>query len=335
MSSPAITVLLPTIGRMDYLPTTRRSLAEQTRKDFRVIVLDNASGPEAQAFFADWAREDARVEVRRVDPRIPMFSNFNRGMRAVETELVTFFHDDDVYRPDYLEVLAGELERHPGAAFSGSNFDLVDEHGGVIEQRRWIARTALFTGSRYMTELFRRGRNLVPMSGLVFRRSAFPAEGFDESLPIHWGDFVLLMRAAENGGMIAVERCVIGIRMHSGQASQQARSTSIPHRTEVLSKYLDEYAARHPADGALVTSLRRRLALTHRAGMVWAWLVADDDAERSACLERLGPSELHPSRIDGALRSALTWADRRGLRPARVGPRLIKAARGGANLFRL
>jgi GT2 family glycosyltransferase len=330
MSTPLITVLLPTIGRMKYLPITRRSLTEQTRKDFRILVLDNASGPEAQEFFADWAREDSRVEIQRVDPRIPMFSNFNRGMRAVRTELVTFFHDDDEYLPDYLEVLAAQLERFPQAAFAGSNFDLIDEHGAVIEERRWIAKTELFDGPRYMKELFRRGRNLVPMSGLLFRRSAFGPDGFDESLPINWGDFVLLMRAAEQGGMVVVERSVIRIRLHSGQASQQARSESIPHRTEVLTRYLDEYAERHPAERALVAELRGRLALTHRAGMIWGWVLADDEAERRACLARLGSST-----FDGAVRGVLTWADRRGLRPQGVGPRLSRAARAGANLLRL
>lgn len=327
---PRITILVPTVGRMDYLPMTRRCVREQTRQDFRVVVLDNASPPEAQAFFADWAREDARVEIRRADPRVPMFSNFNRGMRAVETDLVTFFHDDDEYPPTYLEVLAGALERWPGAAFAGSNFDFIDERGDVLEARRWIARTELWDAPRYMKELVGRGRNPVPMPGLVFRRSAFPAEGFDESLPIHFGDFVLLMRAAEDGGMVAVAEPVVRIRMHAGQASALPRSRSIAMRTEVLTKHLDEYAERRPEHQALVTDLRQRIALTHRAGMLWGWVVGANDAERRACLESLGDH-----RVDGVLRRALGFAERHGLRPDRIGPRVGKAARSAADLLRL
>jgi glycosyltransferase involved in cell wall biosynthesis len=330
MTAPRITILVPTIGRMDFLPMTRRCLREQTRQDFRVIVLDNASPPEAQAFFADWAREDARVEILRAEPRVPMFSNFNRGMRAVETELVTFFHDDDEYPPDYLEVLAGALDEFPEAAFAGSNFDFIDQHGAVIEERRWIKRKELWSASRYMRELVRRGRNPVPMPGLVFRRRAFGPDGFDESLPIHFGDFVLLMRAAELGGMVAVERRVVRIRMHPGQASGLPRSRSIPMRTDVLTRYLDEYEARHPGERALVAELRGRISLTHRAGILWGWVIGTSDDEGRACLESLGDAPL-----DGVLRRVLTWANRRGLRPNRVGPRLVKAVRGGANLLRL
>lgn len=309
---------------------TRRCVRDQTRQDFRVVVLDNASPPDAQAFFADWAREDSRVEVLRADPRVPMFSNFNRGMRVVRTELVTFFHDDDEYPPDYLEVLAGALEIWPGAAFAGSNFDFIDAGGKVLEERRWIAETELWTAARYMRELVRRGRNPVPMPGLVFRRKAFAPDGFDESLPIHFGDYVLLMRAAEGGGMVAVARPVVRIRMHSGQASALPRSRLIPMRTDVLTKHLDDFVSRHPDDRALVAELRRRIAVSHRAGAMWGWLVGVDDSERRACLESLGET-----RLDETLREIFTWADRRGLRPSRIGPRLMKAARAGANLLRL
>ena len=329
-AAPPITILVPTIGRMDYLPMTRRCAREQKRQDFRLIIVDNASPPDAQDFFADWAREDSRVEVLRVDPRVPMFANFNRGMRAAKTELVTFFHDDDEYPPEYLDVLVSELERWPGAAFAGSNFDYIDQRGAVTERRRWIKQTELWDAPRYMRELIGRSRNPIPLPGVVFRRNAFDAGGFDESLSMHFGDFVQLMRLAENGGMVAVERAVVRIRLHSGQASARPRSESIMLRTEVLSDYLGEYAARRPEERALVAELRRRIAVTHRAGLVWGWVIGSDDHERRACLHSLGDAPL-----DAVLRRALTFADRHGLRPARVGPRFANAARGAANLLGL
>jgi glycosyltransferase involved in cell wall biosynthesis len=329
-SRAGITVLVPTVGRMDFLPMTRRCVAEQTRKDFRVIVLDNASPPEAQAFFDDWKKKDDRVEIHRADPRVPMFENFNRGMRAVETELVTFFHDDDEYAPDYLEVLAGALERFPGAAFAGSNWDFIDADGNVTEERRWIAKTEHWDAPRYMQALIGRGRNPVPMPGLVFRRSAFGSEGFDATLPIYYGDFVLLMRAAESGGMIAVDKPVVRIRRHAGQESAKPLSMGIALRTELMNAYLDEYASRHPGDRELVDRLRGRVALSHRAGMLWGWVVARDESEWRKCLDALGDRGM-----DDMLRRVLGWAGAKGIRPTRVSTRFVKVARSAASALRL
>lgn len=328
-SPPPITILVPTIGRMDYLPETRRSVSAQTRGDFEVLVLDNASPADARDFFADWARADSRVKIMRADPRVPMFSNFNRGMRATKTELVTFFHDDDVYTPRFLEVLAGELERHPTAAFAGSNFDFVGHDGELLEERRWIKTTELWDAPRYVAQLVGRGRNPVPMPGLVFRRAAFGPDGFDETLPIYYGDFVLLMRASESGGMVASSETVVKIRRHPGQASMMTLSQGIVMRTALLAKYVDEYAARHPEDAALVAQLKGRIELTHRAAMVWGWTVADDERERRACVDALGEG-----RVDGVLRKVLGWADEHGLRPRRTA-RLVKAARTAANVLRI
>lgn len=330
MSEAKITVLVPTIGRMDYLPETRRCLEAQTRRDFRVVILDNASPDRAREFFASWAREDERVSIARVDARVPMFENFNRGMKATTTELVTFFHDDDVYLPRCLEVLADALETHPGAAFAGSNFDFVDERGLVTERRRWIPKTELWSGARYVEELVGRSRNPVPMPGLVFRRRAFGPDGFDESLPIHFGDFVLLMRAAEDGGMVACEEPVVQIRRHAGQASAMPLSRSIRMRTDLMQRYLDEYAARHAGELPMVERLRRRVAFAHRAAMLWGWVSAEQGEERDACLDALGAGA-----PEASLRHALRWVDRRGLRPAGLGRRLVGVARSVAETLRI
>jgi hypothetical protein len=44
--TPKVTILVPTIGRVEYLSATRASIAAQTFGDYEVLVLDNAS-PEA------------------------------------------------------------------------------------------------------------------------------------------------------------------------------------------------------------------------------------------------------------------------------------------------
>jgi GT2 family glycosyltransferase len=330
MDLPTTTILVPTIGRTEFFTDVRRCIEAQTRTDFRVLVLDNASPPAAQELFGAWAAADPRVEVLRADPRVPMFSNFNRGMQACRTKYVTFFHDDDVYRPRFLEALVGALEASPGAAFAGSNYDFVDERGETIEVRRWIARTAHWSPSRYVEELVGRGRNPVAMSGLVFRRSAFGPGGFDETLPIHYGDFVLLLRAAEDGGLVVDTAPLMAIRRHAGQASATSLSRMIPLRTELLLDYLDEFLTRHPAEGALVARMRRRVELSHRIAMVWGWVNNEDHAEREACLETLGERPL-----DTALRQVLRWVDHHGLRPSGLGSKVDRIARRAAATFRL
>ena len=107
-------------------------------------------------------------------------------------------------------------------------------------------------------------------------------------------------------------------------------SKSIALRSELMTTYLDEFAARHPGYSRLVGKLRGRVALSHRAGMLWGWTVAEDDRERRACVESFGDGA-----VDEVLRRVLLWADHRGLRPHRTGTHLGRAARTAANIFGL
>ena len=290
---PRLTVLVPTIGRMAFLPAAEQAIAAQTFRDFEVIVLDNESGPEAQEFFAGWAARDGRVRVSRTDPRVPMFDNFDRGIREAQTEYVVFFHDDDVYYPELLERAVRALDAHPGAGFWGSNYDFVDEDGRMTEKRRWVPRTGAVRGDRYLEMLLTRGRNPIPMPGIVYRRSIFGDRGFDRDVPIHFGDFVILMRMAERADVCLDARSCMAVRRHEGQASVALPWSKVAQiRSDVLHKYLDELLARSPEKGPFVRGMRERVETTRRLALLWGAAQTRDGKEAALCVEGLAAMPL-------------------------------------------
>lgn len=307
---------------MEYLPKTQRSLRAQTMKDVDVVVLCNGSPDEGRAFVDAWKAADANVTVVRSNPRIPMFENFNLGIRAAKTPYVTFFHDDDEYRDDFLEKMVGFLERHPSCGLVGSNLDCIDEHGDVTEERRWVPEDVVLGRREYIGKVISRGRNIIAMPGLVYRRDIL-GDGFDTKIPIHWGDFVLLMQYAEQADIGIVKEPVLRMRRHAAQASNQMTlSESAPMRTRILLEYLDGYVKRFPDDQAMVRKLRRRLLLVERVTLVWGWVCAPSPDESEACLSALpnGP-------LDRALATSLRGVSALGLRPHRGSTRAIAIAR--------
>src|SRR2546425_4829090 len=136
------------------------------------MVLDSASPAEAQAVLAEFASSTPNVRILRVDTRVPMFANFNRGVRAGRGEYIVFFHDDDRYEPVFLEKHVAMLEANPRAGFAGGNFDVIDAEGRCIVRRRQIERTGTWSGRYFIERLFRRGRGDLQTPGLIFRRAA-------------------------------------------------------------------------------------------------------------------------------------------------------------------
>lgn len=306
--SPLVSVCVPTIGRTQYLEQTRRALAAQTLGDFELLILDNASPEPARVALEAWAQSEPRARILRVDPRIPMFPNFNRGISAARGKYVAICHDDDTYRPDFLAATVEMLERSATAGFSASNYDLIDEQGAVIEPRRLVRRKEVWPGRAYIDLLMRRAINPIPMSGIVYRRDALP-EGFDETIPINWGDFVLLMRIAERFDVAVHDEPLVQVRRHREQASSIPCSKSIPMRTEVLRSYVREYRSRWPGDQDFAARLERHVPRAHRLGLIWGWLSAKDESEATECLAGLDANV-----FDAGARFALAQLGRLGLR---------------------
>src|SRR5687768_11218964 len=118
---PLFTICLPTIGRTAFLGTTIQSIEAQTLDDYEVLLLDNASPKEAAGMLATYAARDPRVRLLRSEVRLHMFDNFARGVVAASGRFLAFFHDDDVYGPEFLARHAALLESDDRIAFSGSN----------------------------------------------------------------------------------------------------------------------------------------------------------------------------------------------------------------------
>jgi glycosyltransferase involved in cell wall biosynthesis len=287
MSSLPDTVLIPTIGRLEFWDTVVASVERQTKTPLEILVLDNESPAVSHERFVAWAAKNPRVKVLRLDKRIPMFENFNRGIAAARGEFVTFFHDDDDYAADYLERMVHALSSSPTAGFAGSNFDLFRNDGSLVEARRWIERTELWPGRRYIKALMSRGRNYVPMPGLMYRTAVFAGGGLDLDVPIHFGDFVILMRFAETWDVAMLAEPVIRVRSHPEQESASLpRAKLVRLRTDVLLQYCAEFRARHPGERAFIDDLERRVLRTHRLFMTWAALAdPSEDVSKAAVLD--------------------------------------------------
>lgn len=326
--SPLVTICVPTIGRIQYLRQVLASVAEQTYRRREVMILDNASPADARDLIEEFAAAHPGVRVLRAEERVPSFANFNRGIRAASGEYVTFFHDDDLYAPRFVERCVEILERYPEAGFVGGNFELVDGQGRLQRTQKSFARTETWPGSRYIEAVFRTGRNPMPTPGMMFRRPLLQRYDFDERLPVNWGDFTIFMRMAEVTSVAVTDEVLFAWRVHGQNGSHLPGSYSIPLRTEVLRNYLAEFRARHPDQGAFAHRLEALLDRSHRTGLLWSWLSAPDDTEAEACRVVLSGVSVRNRLLGGALglleRIGFSSRRRRALLPAfrRVGEAL-------------
>lgn len=286
MVRPKVTICIPTIGRLTYLSETLASLEGQTLQDYEVLILDSGS-PEAAAHkFREVAAADSRRRVIR-SARVPMFANFNIGLREARGEYIAFFHDDDVYEPEFLRRSVALLDQNPHVGFSGSNYWIIDGTGRNSGLRRLIKRTEVRQGRAFILDIMKTGRNPVPLPGVVFRKSSFSEAGFDERLSMHFGDYAVLMEIAERRDVLVIREPLMKLRLHGTNASNIPMVESVALLRTAFTKYLGEFAKRWPADGDFLLQMKAAARKAYRRMLVWGWISAATESEGTGSIEGL------------------------------------------------
>jgi glycosyltransferase involved in cell wall biosynthesis len=127
-----VTVFIPTYNRAGWLAGAIESVLAQTRRDFHLIVSDNASTdatPEVVARF-----DDPRLSYQRLPHHLDLNEHFNLCFARAAAEYLFVLPDDDRMAPDLLERTVTTLDRNPSAGIAHGLVTIVDQEGAVIAE---------------------------------------------------------------------------------------------------------------------------------------------------------------------------------------------------------
>ena len=106
---------------------TLQSLAAQTLRPDRVVVLDNQSTDATEEICRSF--KDLPIEFQRNETNLGTFGNFDHCLDfAAETEYLQILHADDLILPGFYETMVGHLQDCPGRAFGWCTDERIDEH---------------------------------------------------------------------------------------------------------------------------------------------------------------------------------------------------------------
>ncbi len=118
-----IDVIIPNYNGVALLPGCLDALRRQTRRDFYVTVVDDASTDESVALLRESYPE---VRVIRMSRNSGLARAINRAIGATHQPFVVLLNNDTEADPRWLDELIGTLERHPEYAFAASKLRLFD-----------------------------------------------------------------------------------------------------------------------------------------------------------------------------------------------------------------
>ncbi|NHI92304.1 MAG: glycosyltransferase [Candidatus Lokiarchaeota archaeon] len=127
-----LTIGLPVYNGEDYLASALDSLLNQTFKNFKLIISDNASTDNTENICRNYSRKDSRIYYIRNKFNIGPANNFQKVLDMSDTQYFMWAAHDDLREPTFIEDLIGVLEKNHNIILASSNFDFIDNKGHQI-----------------------------------------------------------------------------------------------------------------------------------------------------------------------------------------------------------
>ncbi len=187
-----ITVITPSLNKLDYLRRCRASVADQAGVDVEHIVVDGGSTDGT----AEWLR--AQPGIRWVsEPDQGMYDAINKGLNMAKGDLLAYLNADEQYLPDALESVARFFEQRPEADLVFGDALMIRPDGELLAYRKACPARPAFIAADHLYNL----------SCAIFFRRRVVEKGarFDATLRMAGdGDFVV--RLLRSGARAAILR---------------------------------------------------------------------------------------------------------------------------------
>lgn len=144
-----VSVILPVHNGIKYLRESVKSVLNQTYKNFELIILDDGSTDESGTVIDEFAAADKRIKaVHQENQKLPQ--TLNNGFNLARGEYLTWTSDDNRMKPQFLQRMVSNLNKHPSWDMTFANMDIIGEDGKPLLGSEWYAGYQLPYGSEHV-----------------------------------------------------------------------------------------------------------------------------------------------------------------------------------------
>ncbi len=234
-----LSVIIPLYNKELSVGRAIASVLAQHYSSFELLVIDDGSTDESYERAAEFT--DPRVRLIRQSNQ-GVAAARNQGMSQARGKYLCFLDADDQYLPEFLSQMACLIRQAPEAALYSCRFDIVDEHGRMMQLNSGFAPEFAGSVADFFTA-YRQNRSLICASSFAIRRELLLAiGGFPAGIRIGEDIFVWLQAALTGPMMYSAKTAAV--------VYQNAENRTVHQQTQELAWHLvyflrDRYWTQH------------------------------------------------------------------------------------------
>jgi len=208
-------IILPVRNGGSYVKECVNSILSQTRNDFNLIVLDNASTDGTLEWIT--ALQDERIVIYPSAKSLSIEDNWARIAPVPKNEFMTCIGHDDILLPHYLEEVNKLIEQCPDASLYQTHFNFIDATGGLI--RNCAAMEEMQTARDFLRDILAMKID-VNGTGFMVRSADYERMGGIPAYPnLLFADFYLWLELNRISYKVTSARNCFSYRLHQSMTT--------------------------------------------------------------------------------------------------------------------
>ncbi len=207
---PAVSVILPTFNRLQYLRPAVDSVFAQTYEDWELVIADDGSEEKTRAYLSSLALLP-RVKVLWLARAGNPGAARNAALREARGDYMAFLDSDDLWMPTKLEVQMGALRAGPYRHWSYTAINHINHAGAQINAA--LSSSWVYYEGNIFQHLLTLKAGIAMPTVIVSGQMLEKVGGFDECQGQH-EDYHLWLRLAMQCEVGVVRRPLACVRCH-------------------------------------------------------------------------------------------------------------------------
>ena len=216
---PTVSVVVPCYNYGRYLPAAVSSALDQPELELEIIIAENGSTDNSLEIAKELANADSRIQVLTQSTNMPYLENFNYGLRHATGKYSVLLCADDLLAPGSLTRAAALMEAHPEITFTYGHCPRINEIPPT--PRTTVRSWSIWHGADWITQLYRKGRNVIWNPEVLMRASVFRDIGGYNTDHLTAPDMLLWIQAAARGSVGRINGADQGFYRIHGQNMHQ------------------------------------------------------------------------------------------------------------------
>lgn len=130
--SPKTSIILPCYNREHLISSAIESCLSQTYENIELIIIDDASSDNSVKVIESYQAKDSRIKFIKNKSNKGLPATLNIGFAAASGDYLTWSSDDNLFKPDAIEIMVNHLKQNPQIGLVYTDYTTIDGNGKKI-----------------------------------------------------------------------------------------------------------------------------------------------------------------------------------------------------------